>query len=109
MEGSITNMVWQPELIKLTQIPRDDVDGGGAVTIFLHPAFIVSIHRHIVQHRDMKGEPIFEPQCATVVALSTNQYAYVTESPSEVAALRDVAFGHRPKNKLSVVREEEEK
>ncbi len=95
----LTNMIWRPAMIRLTQTARPDIDDGGGTPIFIQPEFIVAIHRQSIQHRDTDGKPVYDRLCCTVVTLSNGgpMSYFVNESPEEIANLRDGAYGFAPR------------
>ena len=94
----VTNMVWRPPLIRVTQVARPDCDGGAPTALYVQPEWIAVIARHLYRHNDIEGKPQGEVATATMVSLTTNMSYFVLESVEEVARLRDEAFGfsHNP-------------
>lgn len=94
---NVTNMVWQPEMIALTQAPDPDIDNGETTQIFVNPQMIVAIYRLVVErwNKDKTATPEF--RVGTFVVLQVGGHVTVTESPGRVALLRDRALGHERK------------
>lgn len=93
MGGSITNMRWQPPLIRLTQVSIDCVDGGASTTCYVAPDAIYQIHRSRVWSGDKAGEG--QEICCTEV-YGAYMKAQVLETPEEICRLRDEALGFKP-------------
>lgn len=88
-------MMWRPKLIRLTQIANPDHDGGQTTPCYAHPECIETIQRHRAAFgkSGLSGE-FHEYQDVTIVAMHGAKTLFVTESPDEVARLRDQALGH---------------
>lgn len=93
---SVTNMMWQPQLVRLTFIPHPKLSGGKSTSCFIDPRHICVIKRtettieSLGQEQTQYGE-------ATLVMINDRLYLHVEESPETVAMLRDKALGHAPK------------
>ncbi len=94
---SITQMAWQPPLLKLTLVGNPQVDDGIPLPVFIIPQSICSIHRGIGAHGKFLSNPTewLEPFHCTVVKLSNGDQFQVMESPEKVARCRDEAMGHK--------------
>lgn len=99
---NVTQMYWQPPLLRLTYVGHPEVDDGGPTVCFVAPQLISGIVRQTLSFGKVAGHTPPEPQeqhpiiTVTGVALTTGQVYYITESPDEVATLRDRALGHEP-------------
>lgn len=94
-----STILWKPPLIRLTQVPRADIDGGKPTTLYVQPEWILAIHRQQVRHSDTEGKPTGDLVDCTVVTVGATINYFVTESPEEVARLRDEAYGFKPLTK----------
>ena len=96
----VTNMMWQPELLKLTQIGNPDWFDGEPTACYVTPQSITRISRSVAAF-PMREDPTkrhADIQCTEV--FYCHGTLHVTESPEEVARLRDKALGHElPKPK----------
>lgn len=98
----ITNMMWQPKLIRLTLIANPDIDGGEPTPTFVNPQQISGIRRTASCYAKVSsyGKPAdqveYHPRIACTEVHCCHFTVLVTETPDEVAKLRDEAFGHEP-------------
>ncbi len=86
-----TNMMWQPAMIRLTQVPSVTVDDGAPVACYVNPAKIVSIFRGNDIRKSADGSE--SRTTCTIVVLEVGGHVGVEESPQTVAMLRDRALG----------------
>lgn len=97
---TVNQMTWQPALLKLTYAAHPDVDNGAPTPCYIAPQWIVGIGRQAMRFCRVDDPKESHPaQTCTAVVISSYQIYYVTESPEEVARLRDVALGHVAKLK----------
>ena len=92
---NITNVLWQPQFIKLTHI---EIVGPASVpehTCYVDPSMI--IYAVLQNCRITRDEEVVLERMATLIMLTQDKYLYVEESPDEVARLRDAAFGYTAK------------
>jgi hypothetical protein len=90
---SITQMFWQPRMVRLTQIPMPPLDDGLPTCCYVNPAEIVLIYRARVKEANRDDVPQID---ATVVVTKYGHLS-VTELPTTVALYRDAAMGHSSK------------
>ena len=95
---TVTQMTWQPALLKLTFAPHPDVDGGEPTPCYVAPQWIIGIGRQALTFGKVgvTGESHPAVTC-TAVVISPSMAYYVTETPEQVALMRDRALGHEPK------------
>lgn len=97
---TLTQMYWKPALLQLTQIANPAMDDGTPTPCFVDPQEIVSIARtrsSFAKEGTLDGvlEYYDRINCTSV---SLRSYSLlVTESPSQVAMMRDAALGHERK------------
>ena len=87
-----TQMMWQPPLLKLTQIGLDGVDDGIPTTLYINPALIQKISRAkmwFTKPDGTKSDAVMatELHCCHFVC-------HVSQDPEFVALMRDKALGH---------------
>lgn len=109
---NVTQMHWQPPLVKLTQVANPDHDEGKPTTCFINAQNITQINRAISSFSKINADGTvpsstdkreFHPaQACTVVMVGASQGLQVTESPETVAMLRDRALGHEPPKPMKV-------
>lgn len=90
-----TQMMWQPPLLKLTQVAFDGVDGGNPTPLYVSPSLIAKISRAQMWFTKPDGTKA-DPVMATEVNCC-HFTCHVAESPETVAMMRDSALGHAPK------------
>lgn len=93
---NVTQMQWQPEMIRLTFVGHPELDGGAQGPIYVKADAINFIQRAQVQFKKMDGSGQMLPGIICTEVHCCHYILYVTESPPQVAALRDAAFGHTP-------------
>ena len=92
----VTNMVWRPSLVRLTLMPRPEVDDGAKTAAFVDPAVIGAIWRtNVPRDNPDGGKPV--PGDTYTLVHCCHYTIMVCESPEEVARLRDRAHGHEQK------------
>ena len=109
---NVRNMVWRPALVRLTQIPHPEVDGGKSSPCFIDPTTVVCILRHRATHWNqpqeghIHGKTDMTFRCgtdSTCVQLSGGGGSiFVEESPEQVAAAVNRAIGHEPEKPKAV-------
>lgn len=101
---TVSQMYWQPPLLKLTYVPNPEVDDGQPTTCFVCPQSITAIGRQKTQFFKVEEAGARHPPVTcTAVIVSASMVFYVTESPEEIARLRDKAMGHEQKPELRTV------
>ena len=99
---SVTQMQWQPALMCLTYVARPQLDGGVPTRCYVSPQNIIAIVRWRAEYDLPDGGKV--TQCCTGVQLSPlGHWLHVLESPEEVAAMRDRAFGIERKHNMKEV------
>lgn len=97
---NVTNMLWRPKLLRLTQVRHPAEDG--APDIPEGPAYVDPQDIIAVQSTTVK----FKGDGSTILCTSVRThigYLNVTESCEQVAKMRDEAFGHaEPKGPRAV-------
>ena len=88
----VTQMVWKPEMIRLSYVGNPSVNGGAATSCFVDPSMIASITRQQITNRDSAGATLNTVECTIVGCCHFS--LYVEESPETVAMLRDKALGY---------------
>lgn len=104
---TVSQMHWQPALIRLTQIANPDCDEGKATPCFVNPQHITQISRGVTSFTKTingvvppEGMREYHPaQACTFVVISAGLGLQVVESPEQVALMRDRALGHEVKPK----------
>lgn len=95
--GSVTNVMWRPVLIRLTQIGNPDVDGGEPTAMYLDPATITRVSRVAGGFRTVESvgaeKTLWHPLVSCTEVVASGLGCFVIESPEEVARLREVAYG----------------
>lgn len=92
--GNMTQMMWRPKLIRVTQIGVPWVNGGKDTALFLNPEDIVAVGAARLKLEAFEREPERFVECTFV---STRHTSYnVTESPEKIASLRDASLGFEP-------------
>ena len=92
-------LVMRSRLMRVTHIPNPGVDDGVETPAFINPEHIILIMRGTARFGNTEDPESFKacpPQAGTLVMLSPTGHIYVSESPEEVAHLRDRALGHVP-------------
>lgn len=97
----VTQMMWRPSLIKLTQIGNPDHSNGMPTPIYIDPTCIQHIRcgrgsfmRYEAVTHDIQGNERFHPSIeCTYLNLHGHTDMLVLETPDEIARLRDEAFG----------------
>ena len=97
MDLTATQMVWQPPMIKLTQVGWPEVDDGKETPLFVNPAAISRINR-VLSWLTLPDGAKSEPRSATEVHCC-HYVCHVIELPETVAIMRDKALGHEAKLK----------
>lgn len=97
---AITNVSWKPKMIRLTQIPIPDVDGGEPTPVHVNADAITAVYRRRGAFTRNGGVgDAFTPSrefFATVECTEVHCCHFVLlvqESPDRVAHLRHVALG----------------
>jgi hypothetical protein len=91
----VTNMVWQPPLLKLTRVPHPDLVGQATAT-FIRPDLVATIQSSWVNLKRIDSEKErHPPMMCTCIFLTTGGHLFVMEEPDAVALLRDRALGHQ--------------
>jgi hypothetical protein len=87
--GSIDQSIatWRARLIRLTQVPSRDINGGEPVSIYIDPGCIIGIARINAPVDGAQTMNMTEVYCGGIRTI-------VTESTDEVARLRDEALGY---------------
>lgn len=92
----VTNMMWQPEMIRLTQIGNPEIDNGKSQPMYIDPSTIKCVRSTMGAFRKAgtdqwhESVPCTEVNCCHFVAM-------VVESPEQVAMLRNAALGYQQK------------
>lgn len=95
---TVNQMQWQPALLKLTYVGHPEVDGGEPTPCYICPQWITSINRQRMKFSSIADkDKTYEIDSCTAVVISAYQILYVTETPEQVALLRDRALGHEAK------------
>lgn len=102
MSGNITQMLWKPKLIRLTQIGNPDVDEGKPTPCFLDPATVTSIVACVAAFATRQDQTKRHPDVYCTAVFYCHGTLHVLETPEQVAVLRDRALGHEPE-KLKAV------
>lgn len=100
-------MYWQPALIKLTQLPNPEHDGGKPTPCYVAAQQITLISRGLTSFSKTRNGHVTDPalreyfpaQEATFVVINSSVALQVLETPEQVALLRDRALGHKPELK----------
>ena len=93
--GTITQALWKPKLIRLTQIGNPDYNDGLPTICFLDPATITSISVAVAAF-NMRADPAKRhPDVSCTAVFFCHGTLHVTESPEQVAAMRDSALGYK--------------
>ncbi len=90
---NVQNMVWRPTLVKLTQIGSPEWNNGETTTCYVEPSSITHIQRG-GGAVGTKANEMDKKECTFVCMCHGT--LLVTETPEEVARLRDAAFGYNP-------------
>ncbi len=88
MQVTSTQMVWRPQMIKLTTIAYPNME---SQPLFIDPALIYAIYKTVATI-DGSTEPGIE---CTIIRFTNAAYNHCIESPERVAMLRDLAYGHK--------------
>ena len=91
---NVTQMMWKPALIRLTQVPYPVIDDGKPTVLFVDPTAIQKVCREMIYFNLPDGE-----RSEGIMATSINCCHFncsVMESPETVAMLRDKSLGHEP-------------
>lgn len=110
---NVRSMVWRPALVRLTQIPHPEIDGGTAMPCFIDPTAVILIARSRAQQ--WKHYAVGEQRVAgdtreavnvvdgTCIQLSGGAgVIFVQETPEEVATAINRAIGHEPEKPKAV-------
>ena len=97
MDLTATQMVWQPAMIKLTQVGWPGLDDGKETSLFVNPAAISRINR-VLSWQTLPDGTKSEPKSATEIHCC-HYVCHVVESPETIAMLRDKSLGHESKLK----------
>ena len=97
MDLTATQMMWQPPMIKLTQVGWPGVDDGKETPLFVNPAAISRINRVLSWQNNSDGSK--SPEKAATEIHCCHYVCHVIESPETVAIMRDKALGHEAKLK----------
>lgn len=96
---TVTQMQWQPPLLRLTHIGLADIDQGRDTICYVNPREITMLRRMDVKDPSSAyaSSDATQPKIvATVVYLYGGTLVHVRESCDEVALARDRAFGIEP-------------
>ena len=88
-----TQMLWKPQLLRLTQVPHPKLDGEVPTACFIDPSMILMIRRTLVTFPE---KPERFDVCTLVITGVGSSYLHVMESPEQVATMRDRALGFAP-------------
>ena len=92
---NVTQMQWRPELLKLTQVGRPEVNNGEPVALYVDPTAIQKITIEEVYFNLPDGSKGPAVVCTSVFCC--HFHCAVLESPEQVALMRDRALGYKPK------------
>lgn len=95
-------MMWQPALLRLTQIGNPDVEGGAPTPCYLTPQSITRISKAVAAFQMREDSTKRHPDVACTEVFYCHGALHVLESPEEVAMMRDRALGHEPPKPKSV-------
>lgn len=102
LSGSITNMMWKPPLIRLTQ-PGNPNNGELNSATFIDPTEILWIRANYSTWKTAAEET--QPQRFLYTEIyARNFIATVTETPEQIARLRDEAFGYKQESNVKAIR-----
>lgn len=96
-DATVTQMHWQPPLLKLTGVSHPNVDAGVASPLYIAPNQIIGVERKAIQSQDMVTGDKYPIVSCTIVTISYSLAYQVSESPEKIALMRDKALGHAPK------------
>jgi len=92
ISGNMTQMLWQPRLLRLTYVAHPLLNGGKASTCFVAPQHIILIR---LTNTKLDDDPNASFD-STLVVTDCKEFLHVTEAPDIVAMMRDRALGHEP-------------
>lgn len=102
IDQNVTAMQWRAPLLRLTCIPNPDVAGGLPTSTYVAPEQISQIRRvksgyAVAESLLLRPEERrFHAQVECTEVNCCHFILLVTESPDEIAMLRDKAFGFEP-------------
>ena len=92
ISGNMTQMLWQPKLLKLTFVAHPSINNGKA-----SPCYVAAQHIILIKLTNTKLDD--DPSVSfnsTLIVTDCREFLHVVESPDVVAMMRDRALGHEP-------------
>ena len=98
----VTNMMWRPALLQLTQIGNPDWDNGTPTVCFIDPSAITKLSRVVASFPTRADPTKKHPDVSCTEVFYCHGALHVIESPEEIAMMRDKIFGHAPQKPKAV-------
>lgn len=95
---NVQQMMWKPKLIRVTQIGAVGTDDGFPTVAYLAPDEIVAMVRCAGGLKDEESKDPFVKVSCTYIRMNSFS-VMVTETPDQIAAMRDEAFGYQDASK----------